>query len=238
MTRSGYGIGKRMTVELYLGDCLEYMKSMPDKSVDAVITDPPYGIGFKYSQHDDTPIGYGKWLWSILEMAESKLTDGAPVFVFQAAKNCRMFSEWFPREYRIYISAKNFVQMLPTEMQYSYDPVIVWWKEGERWAAKTASRDFFVANTTPSSHTGLNDANGHPCPRPLDQMRQIIEQWAKPNSIVFDPFMGSGTTGVACMQLGRNFIGCEIDPGYFAIAEKRIKQAQMQMLLPLEQNVT
>ena len=64
-------------------------------------------------------------------------------------------------------------------------------------------------------------------------MRQIIEQWAIPGGIVFDPFMGSGTTGVACVQLGRSFIGCEIDPGYFAIAEKRMKQAQLQMLLPL-----
>ena len=215
-------------VTLRLGDCLEYMRGMEAGSVDAVITDPPYGIDFKYSQHDDTPDGYGKWLWSILELAESKATPGAPIFVFQAAPNCRRFSEWFPRDYRIYISAKNFVQMRPTEMQYSYDPVIVWWKGGERWAAGTASRDFFIANTSPSSHTGLNDAGDHPCPRPLDQMHRIIEQWVKPGDTVFDPFTGSGTTGVACVQLGRNFIGCEIDPKYFAIAEKRIHQATLQ----------
>ena len=50
---------------------------------------------------------------------------------------------------------------------------------------------------------------------------------------IFDPFMGSGTTGVACVQTGRNFIGIEIDPKYFAIAEKRIKDAQQQMRLPI-----
>jgi site-specific DNA-methyltransferase (adenine-specific) len=51
---------------------------------------------------------------------------------------------------------------------------------------------------------------------------------------IFDPFMGSGTTGVACMQLGRRFIGCEIDPGYFEIARKRIEAAASQMIMPLE----
>jgi len=69
-------------------------------------------------------------------------------------------------------------------------------------------------------------------------MSKLIIMLTDETDTIFDPFMGSGTTGVACMQLGRNFIGCEIDPTYYAIAEKRIKQAQMQMLLPLEQNVT
>jgi site-specific DNA-methyltransferase (adenine-specific) len=65
-------------------------------------------------------------------------------------------------------------------------------------------------------------------------MRTLIENFTLSQDVIFDPFMGSGTTGVACMQLGRNFIGCEIDPTYYAIAEKRIKQAASQMLLPLE----
>jgi site-specific DNA-methyltransferase (adenine-specific) len=213
---------------LYLGDCLEVMKQLPDKSVDAVITDPPYGIGFKYSQHDDSPDGYSKWLWSALELSESKATDGSPVFCFQASPNSRMFSSWFPRDYRVFISAKNWVQMRPTEMQYSYDPVIVWWKDGERWSDGTASRDFFVSNTSPSSHVGLNNVIGHPCPRPLDVMNLIVSQWVRHEGVVLDPFMGSGTTGVACVQTGRKFIGCEIDEGYFNIAVKRIKEAQMQ----------
>lgn len=220
-------------VTLHLGDCLEYMRQMEPGSVDAVVTDPPYGIGFKYNNHNDTPEGYGEWLWSILEMAENKCTPGAPIFVFQAMPNVRNFVSWFPRDWRIFAACKNFVQMRPTAMQYSFDPVIVWWTEGERYSEGTLSRDWHVGNTSPSSHIGLNDAAGHPCPRPLDQMRHIINQWVKPFGVVFDPFMGSGTTGVAAVQLGRNFIGCEIDPGYFAIAEKRIKQAQMQLRLEI-----
>jgi len=223
-------------VQLFLGDCLDILPTL-DGQVDAVITDPPYGIGFKYSKHDDTPNGYGKWLWSVLEIAESKAVCGSPIFVFQAMLNCRYYSEWFPRDYRIYAAAKNWVQIRTTAMQYSFDPVICWWKENrEIWASGTNSKDFFLANTSPSSYIGLNKVDGHPCPRPLDQMRQMINQWVKPNGIILDPFMGSGTTGVAAVQLGRRFIGIEIDPGYFEIATKRIKQAQQQMLLPLEMN--
>jgi len=220
-------------ITLHLGDCLEYLRTMEAGSVDAVVTDPPYGIGFKYATHIDTTEKYGEWIWEIISLAESKCNPGSPIFVFQSMLNCRKFSEWFPRDYRIYAAAKNFVQMRPIEMQFSFDPVIVWWKDGERWSAGTNSKDFFVANTSPSSRIGLNNVEGHPCPRPLDQMRMIIEQWVSPDTTVFDPFMGSGTTGVACIQTVRNFIGCEIDPTYFAIAEKRIKEAQLQMRMEI-----
>mgnify|MGYP002661910264 CR=1 FL=1 len=59
-------------------------------------------------------------------------------------------------------------------------------------------------------------------------MKWCIERYTHEGDTIFDPFMGSGTTGVACVQTGRNFIGIEIDPTYFAIAEKRIAEAQMQ----------
>jgi len=219
-------------VTLYLGDCLEVMREIPAGSVDAVVTDPPYGIGFKYNAHDDTPEGYGAWLWSVIEMAESKCTPGSPVFVWQAMLNVRHFAEWFPRDWRIFAACKNFVQMRPTSMQYAFDPVLVWWVGDEKpYTAGTLSRDYYVANTSPSSRIGLNNVPGHPCPRPLDQVRHIVDQWVRPGGTVLDCFAGSGTTGVACVQTGRNFIGIEIDPTYFAIAEKRIREAMMQPTL-------
>jgi len=218
---------------LIVGDCLEVMKTIPDKSVDAVITDPPYGIGFKYATYNDTPEGYGDWLWSVIELAESKCKPGSPVFVFQAMLNVRYFSTWFNREWRIFAACKNFVQMRPTTMQYAFDPVLVWWTEGEKYSEGTLSRDWFIGDTNPSSHTGLNNVDGHPCPRPLNQMIHIVNQWVRPSGYTLDPFMGSGTTGVACVQTGRKFIGIEIDPKYFDIAVKRIKDAQQQMRLPI-----
>lgn len=222
-------------VQLYLGDCLDVLKTLPDGSVDAVVTDPPYGIGFKYNVHDDSPEGYGEWLWSVLELAERKCRPGSPVFVWQAMPNVRRFAEWFPREWRLFAACKNFVQMRPTAMQYAYDPVVVWWTPGARpySGRDVVGRDYFVANTSPSSRTGVANGAPHPCPRPLDQVRHIVNLWARPGGIVLDPFAGSGTTGVACVQTGRKFIGIEIDPTYFAIAERRIAEAQAQLTLPL-----
>ena len=117
---------KSNKVTLYLGDCLEILPQLELGSVDAVITDPPYGIDFKYSQYDDKPDGYGEWLWGILEASEAKCNPGAPFFVWQAMPNVRLFSGWFPRDWRVFAACKNFVQMRPTAMQYAFDPVIVW----------------------------------------------------------------------------------------------------------------
>jgi site-specific DNA-methyltransferase (adenine-specific) len=212
---------------LILGDCLDVMPLLG--KVDAVVTDPPYGIGFKYNTHQDTPEGYGEWLQSVIYSAETHCTPGSPIFIFQAMKQVRNFAKWFDRDWRIYAAAKNFVQMRPTAMQYAYDPVIVWWVDGEKpWSAGTASRDFFVANTAPVIATPDNIERGHPCPRPLDQMWQIINQWVKPESVCLDPFMGSGTTLVACQRLGRHGIGIELDPEYFDIACRRVDQATRQ----------
>lgn len=225
-----------MSYELLLGDAVQVLKTLPDASVDAVVTDPPFGIGFKYASHDDTPDGYGEWLWSVLQEAERLCKPGSPVFVWQAMLNIRYFSEWFPRDYRIFAACKNFVQMRPTAMQYAFDPVVVWWTDGEAWSAGTLSRDYYVANTNPAMRQkGMsNYVEGHPCPRPLDQVQHIIRQWVRPGGVVIDPFVGSGTTAVACIKSGRRFIGCEIDPTYHAIAKRRIENAAAQPMLLLE----
>jgi site-specific DNA-methyltransferase (adenine-specific) len=217
---------------LYLGDASDAITRI--EQVDAIITDPPYGVGFKYSLHDDRPDayegGYGKWLMEIIKSAEQKCAPLSPVFIWQSGTNIHKFAEWFPRKWRLFVAAKNFVQMRPTQMQYSYDPVIVWWTpgDGRPWTQGKKNRDFHVANTAPVVGQKNNIERQHPCPRPLDQVTHIIEQWCKPESTVLDLFAGSGTTGVACVSLGRKFIGVEKDPKYFEIACKRIEDAQRQ----------
>jgi DNA modification methylase len=73
----------------------------------------------------------------------------------------------------------------------------------------------------------------HPTQKPLALMLWVLENYTNEGNTIFDPFMGSGTTGVACVQTGRNFIGCEIDPGYFEIAKKRIEAAQLQIRMEI-----
>lgn len=219
---------------LYQGDCLDILPTLG--KVDAVVTDPPYGIGFKYKSHKDESEGYGEFLTNAVFAAEGLCSPSSPVFIFQAMPQVRNFSDWFPRKWRIYAAAKNFVQMRPTAMQYSFDPVVVWWTDGEGkpWSEGTANRDFYIANTAPVVASPDNPEKGHPCPRPLDQMMQIVRQWVRPETVCLDPFMGSGTTGVACAKLGRKFIGIELEPKYFDIACKRIEDAYKQPDLFIE----
>jgi DNA modification methylase len=216
-------------VELYLGDCRDVMGSFPPCfRVDAIVTDPPYGIGFKYESHIDDPATYHSFIWPIIETAEKHLVAGGPVFVWQAMPNVRNFHAWFPREWRMFCAAKNFVQVRPTAMQFAWDPVLVWWKEGEKpFRADNWGRDFFVADTA-SIVADKAQKFGHPCPRPIDHMDYVLERFVRPASTVLDPFMGSGTTGVAAVKLGRKFIGIEIEPKYFDIACKRISDALKQ----------
>lgn len=152
-------------VTLYLGDCLDIVPRIDP--VDAVVTDPPFCVGFKYASHDDRPEayeafgGYGAWLMERLAMAEAVCRPGSPLFVWQAAPNLRRFHEWFPRDYRLFVAAKNFVQMRPTPMQWSFDPIVVWWTPGEKgWSAGTATRDFHIANTAPIVATPDNIEKG------------------------------------------------------------------------------
>lgn len=213
-------------VELYCADCLDVLPQL--SGVDAVVTDPPYGIGFKYASHDDTEQGYGEWIWGVIEAAESKCSEGSPLFVWQAMLNVRSLAKWFPREWRIFAAIKNFVQMRPTAMQYAFDPVLVWWTPGKPWSAGTASRDYHIGNTANTMNRKAGEAKGHPCARPLDQIEHIIGQWVRPQGCILDPFMGSGTTGVAALRQGRKFVGVEIDEKYYAIAERRIRAEEAQ----------
>lgn len=216
--------------ELWHGDCREVLPLLPQcLRVGGLITDPPFGVGFKYESHDDNPDGYIEWLWPVIEQAESMCKSGAPIFVWQSGTNIRKFADWFPRDWRLFVAAKNFVQMRPTAMQWSWDPIVCWWTPGEKpWSAGTASRDFVVSNTAPMVATPSNIEKGHPCPRPLDLLMHIVGQWVPPKQCVLDPFMGSGTAGVAASNLGRCFIGIERERKYFDIACERISRAQAQ----------
>jgi site-specific DNA-methyltransferase (adenine-specific) len=208
---------------IYVGDCLPWLRALPDASADACVTDPPFGIGFDYDQHDDTPAGYPEWLWERLTECERIVRPGGALIVWQSGRNLRSLAEWFPRDWRLFVAAKNFVQMRKVPMQWSWDPVLVWWKPGAPpYSAGTASRDFHIADTTPQGRKKHGDfVEGHPCPRPLHQVRHIVEQWVPPGGTVLDPFLGSGTTAVAALQTGRRCLGAEISPAYADLATRR-----------------
>jgi DNA modification methylase len=207
-----------MTVELYLGDCLEYMRGMEARSVDAVVTDPPYGIGFNSG-----------WTGSCIS-GDNDLTLRDEVLKFYSSVPCLVFgSPLMPipkgtKSILIWHRPGSGMGDLSFPWKPDYEFIYVIGK-GFSYPKRTSS----VMSIAWDTFRG--DAL-HPHQKPISLVKMLLDRLPK-NCTIFDPFMGSGTTGIACMQTGRNFIGCEIDPGYFEIAKRRIEQAQMQPLLEL-----
>src|SRR3990167_1563940 len=138
-------------VRLYCADCLEILPQLDAGSVDAVVTDPPYGIGFRYESHVDDKDSYPSFLWPRIEAAERLIKPGGPVFVWQSQEWMPQFGTLFPRKWRVFVAAKNFVQIRPTVMQHAYEPIVVWWTDGpkEEWGRDLGlmKRDWYVANS-------------------------------------------------------------------------------------------
>lgn len=208
---------------LYLGDCLDYMRTMEPGSVDAVITDPPYGINENNNKNLSRSniaksIDYGDFDWDKKPATKEQI---------DYCRKCSQSQVIFGGNYFHLPPSSGWVvwDKLNGKNDFS-DCELAWtsYKRGVRifrylWNGMIKDKP---------------EIRYHPTQKPLALMLWIIENYTSLGDLIFDPFMGSGTTGVAALQLGRRFIGCEIDPGYFAIAEKRIKQAAAQMLLPLE----
>lgn len=209
---------------LYLGDCREILPSLP--KVDAVITDPPYGINYsKYESHIDDPALYPQLMADLQRLAEPLVCDGW-MCVFQTAKMASMWPEWFGKKWRLVALPKTFVQILPgIGPTWATDYALIW--PVGKPTQRGKSRDWFIQETSDMSLR----PKGHPCPRPLSGMIHLVDALSENGQSVVDPFMGSGTTGVACMNLGRKFIGVEIEPKYFDIACRRIEDAQRQSRL-------
>jgi site-specific DNA-methyltransferase (adenine-specific) len=204
---------------LYQGDCLEYMRGMDTGSVDAVITDPPYGIGWK------PRVNHRDQVWSDdIEFNPAALLKIGKHHLFWGAN---YFSDKLP-------ISRSWLTWVKRPLAYDFSNDLRSYATTElAWTDFDCNSRFFNHVWDGGMRAGdqSNRSFNHPAQKPLELMRWCVELISSIGDTIFDPFMGSGTTGVACMQLGRNFIGCEIDPGYFAIAQKRISEAAAQPAL-------
>jgi len=192
---------------LILGDCLEVMPTLDP--VDAVVTDPPYGIG------QDGGRGHRKS--SRAKVQEKKSWD-------QSRPDARVF-EWIAAAPAgsIIWGGNYFADLLPPRMGWLYWQKLIGgdFSDGElAWTSRTAALKEFTYRKT-------NAEMDHPTQKPVALMKWCLGFLPNAQTIL-DPFMGSGTTGVACVKLGRRFIGIELDEGYFDIACKRIEKAYAQ----------
>ena len=209
-------------------DCLEVINKFPDNCIDAVITDPPFGIGLEYNgvkENCDNPVDYWNWLKHIIRELERVIKEGGFIAIWQSNKYFKYMWDWFGADINIIIVAHNFSQIHSGAFRNSYDIVITKYKGKPILPEyRETSRDFFVADTaTVIAKAKNNIERNHPCPRPLDAVEYLVKNFVVERGIVLDPFLGSGTTAVACEKLGRKWIGIEVDSDYCDLSKKRIK---------------
>ena len=202
---------------LILGDCREVLPTLG--KVDAVVTDPPYGVGFNGKNYAESDGGYGSY-----DDTPKNIVD----IIIPTVNECRKLSS------RVVLTPgiRNlFRYPQPDHVGAIYypagagmnswgftcwQPVLYYGKDP--YGGKGSRPDSFESSESA-------EKNGHPCPKPIGQMRKMVARATLIGETILDPFMGSGTTGVACVKLGRKFIGIEIEPKYFDIARRRIEDA-------------
>jgi DNA modification methylase len=209
-----------MTVQLMRGDCVDLLRTIPDKSIDAVITDPPYNVMKNYSDYSDNKTNreYKDWCSCWI----NELIRVSDFVMFSSGlNNISLWYEIKPPDNVVCWYKPNAMLSSKYSVMALWEPFLVYGKPKQK-----PKKDAYNYAISPQKDTG-----NHPCPKPIGLFRIIVEDCTNQTDTILDPFMGSGTTGVACVQTGRNFIGCEIDPGYFKIAEKRIHYAEQQARL-------
>ena len=212
---------------LFLGDCLEILPTLP--KVDAVITDPPYGVnlGLHDAAKEKRPQFLAKQAYESYEDTEANLLS---IVVPAIEKALAMASRG-----AVFCAGKNIWHFPKANTVGGVYLPSACGRNG--WGFASMSHCLFYG-TAPDLHKGAKhtairsseaaDDNAHPCPKPTGWMVWVVDLASRRGESVIDPFMGSGTTGVACMNLGRRFIGIEIEPKYFDIACERIENAQRQ----------
>ena len=240
------------TTTLFHGDCLEVMATLPDNSVDLVLADPPYGttrckwdavIPFKpmweqlhrvakeraaivitASQPFTSALVMSNqrhfrycWVWEKskpvghLNAKRRPLTQHEDVAVF-----CRRGAPYIPQG----LISGNFKNTRPKKAKG---------EGGEQYGKQRGNYENARFTNYPTSVLKFSTANKtkHPTEKPVDLMAYMIRTYTNPGDVVLDFTMGSGTTGVACKQEGRSFIGIELDDEYFEIAERRIAEVML-----------
>lgn len=230
-------------ITLKQGDCLELMKELEDESVDAVITDPPYEIDFLSNRTDnhkkivnDSDIRIDKLFAQFLPEFKRILKPHGVVCIFSAGGGKKITTALATLELSkhlyliqtlIWSKGKTDGSFIGLGWKYrpSYETILVASKDPDDYAFYPQySSNVLVYKP----HIPQNGE--HPTQKPVDLIQHLLKNHTKKEDIILDPFMGSGTTGVACKQLRRNFIGYELDPNYFKMAEKRIENTVVNTL--------
>lgn len=219
-------------IDLRCGDCLELMKTIPDKSIDLIVTDPPYLMRYKTNYRKDKTHDFCQEIYgdndetlikNVINECYRVLKDDTAMYMFCNSNKVDFF--------------KNSLE----KSGFNIKNMIIWVKNN--WTAGDLKAQFgkqyeiiFLVNKGRCLFNGkritdvwyFNRVSGnkqvHQNQKTINLLEQCILKHSNENTTILDPFMGSGSTGVACINTNRNFIGFEIDEKYFNIAKDRIEK--------------
>lgn len=225
-------------IDLRQGDCLEIMKDIPDSSIDLIVIDPPYDFMSKHYGKSYSGAGafgslgraYHKELESngiITGINEDVLKElirvmkKVNIYIWCSKEQILKYINFF-KNYNMDLLTWHKTNPVPTcSNKYLSDTeyILFFREKGVKIYGTYATKKKYYVTPTNKEDKKLYK---HPTIKPVDIIENLIINSSKENDVVLDCFMGSGTTGVACKKLNRNFIGIELDENYFNIAEERI----------------
>lgn len=215
---------------IYNEDCIEGMKKIPDESIDLIVTDPPYLMKYKTNYRKDK---HHKFCSEIAGDDDQELINTYIKECYRIMKNdsaCYMFCN------------SNKVDVFKRQLEkvgFNIKNMIVWvknnWTAGDLKASYGKQYELilyvnkgrrFINGSRLTDVWGFPRVSGakqlHQNQKPVELIKQCIEKSSDPGAIVFDGFMGSGTTAIACIDTDRHYIGYELDPEYYKVANNRI----------------
>lgn len=210
--------------KLYHGDCLEILPQLTEK-VDLVLTDPPYGIGFPYISYDDTRPNLENLIKGFLPIS---LDIAFNVYVLCGPTQINLYpqADWV-----------CVIEWTTTGSfgKYGYNqwtPLLCYGKDIKGLGSVNGVLKSDVLRIKGGGGVAFHRSDlekEHSCPKPISIMKLVLNRISYPDNLILDPFLGSGTTAVACERLGRRWIGIEISKEYCDISIKRIEQEKNQL---------
>jgi DNA modification methylase len=224
---------------LIYGDCMSFMKTMPDNSVDLILTDPPYNIA-KYSTGNIELPGrsalnndIADWdkvninPMELLPDFKRIISPKGNIFVFTSYNMIGKWHEAFDPQfdtfqYFIWHKTNPTPKIYKNGFLNSCEMIICMWNKGHTWnfSSQNAMHNFFECPICMPPER-IKEPK-HPAQKPVKLLKHIIEISSNEGNVVFDPFMGVGSTGEAAVSLNRNFVGCEINKTYFDACKRRL----------------
>lgn len=219
------------------GDCLQLLKKIPDKNVDLILTDPPYNISKdnNFTTMGRSGIDFGEWdheadLTTWLSDASRVLKPGGSLVLFNDWKNLPKIAKVCESKGLILKDLLRWKKNNPMprnrDRRYVVDyEFAIWVVKKGKWTFNRQSENYQRPEFEYPILCGKK--RKHPTQKPVELMEELIKIHSNENDVVLDPFMGSGSTGVAALKLNRKFIGYELDDKYFEIAKNRMEETRL-----------